>query len=304
MINNNAGGGNAIICGNGPSLKNIDYSRLPKEYDVFRCNQFYFEEKYYLDKNIKYVFFNPSIFFEQYYTTKKLIEKKEYNIENIICSTFNLPLVDNENFIKNFNTYFCDAYLGHEILHKDFLAYIKYNEFYENKRITSGIYMCAIAVALGYKNIYLCGIDFYNDKNNMYGFDNKKENLLKLNPAFLKKDSVHAKHSKEFDLKALNFLKDKYNVNFYSLNNNELSKYISLGSNTNNNFILIDKNKDYINDVLVPKNNCDYNLYKKLCFVKDIKLKQNIYYKLFKDLFRLPSDIKHYIKEKHANKNR
>ncbi|TXE85765.1 alpha-2,3-sialyltransferase, partial [Campylobacter volucris] len=25
---------NAIICGNGPSLKDIDYSRLPKEYDV------------------------------------------------------------------------------------------------------------------------------------------------------------------------------------------------------------------------------------------------------------------------------
>ncbi|EOH9121098.1 alpha-2,3-sialyltransferase, partial [Campylobacter jejuni] len=34
------------------------------------------------------------------------------------------------------------------------------------------------------------------------------------------------------------------------------------------------------------------------------QLKQNIYYKLFKDLFRLPSDIKHYLKEKYANKNR
>lgn len=298
------GGGNAIICGNGPSLKNIDYKSLPKEYDVFRCNQFYFEEKYYLGKNIKYVFFNPFVFFEQYYTAKKLIEKKEYNIENIVCSTFNLSTVDSENFIKNFNSYFCDAYLGHEMLHniKDFLAFIKYNELYENNRITSGIYMCAIAIALGYKNIYLCGIDFYNDKNNMYGFDNKKENLLKLNPAFFKKDSVYVKHSKEFDLKALNFLKDKYNVNFYSLNsNNELSKYIPLAPNTDNNFILIDKDKDCINDVLIPEGR-DYYLFKKED--SKVKLKQNIYYKLFKDLFRLPSDIKHYIKEKHANKNR
>ncbi|MCV3467483.1 alpha-2,3-sialyltransferase [Campylobacter lari] len=296
---------NAIICGNGPSLKNIDYKSLPKEYDGFRCNQFYFEEKYYLGKNIKYVFFNPFVFFEQYYTAKKLIEKKEYNIENIICSTFNLPTMDNENFIKNFNAYFCDAYLGHEILHniKDFLAFIKYNEIYENNRITSGIYMCAIAIALGYKNIYLCGIDFYNDKNNMYGFDNKKENLLKLNPAFLKKDSVYIKHSKEFDLKALNFLKDKYNVNFYSLNNNsELSKYIPLALNTNNNFILIDKDKDCINDVLIPEGKDYYDFFKKED--SKVKLKQNTYYKLFKDLFRLPSDIKHYIKEKHANKNR
>ncbi|AJC91252.1 alpha-2,3-sialyltransferase [Campylobacter subantarcticus] len=298
------GGGNAIICGNGPSLKDIDYKKLPRKYDVFRCNQFYFEEKYYLGKNIKYAFFNPFVFFEQYYTTKKLIEKKEYNIENIICSTFNLPTVDNENFIKNFNNYFCDAYLGHEILHniKDFLAFIKYNELYENNRITSGIYMCAIAIALGYKNIYLCGIDFYNDKNNMYGFDNKKENLLKLNPEFLKKDSVYTKHSKEFDLKALEFLKEIYGVNFYSLNNNELSKYIPLAPNTNNNFVLIDKDKNYVNDILIPKEKDYCKLFKQ----EDgkIKLKENVYYKLFKDLFRLPSDIKHYLKEKYANKNR
>ncbi|EAI2324729.1 alpha-2,3-sialyltransferase, partial [Campylobacter coli] len=47
---------NVLIAGNGPSLKEIDYRRLPDKYDVFRCNQFYFEEKYYLGKNIKSVF--------------------------------------------------------------------------------------------------------------------------------------------------------------------------------------------------------------------------------------------------------
>ena len=41
-----------IIAGNGPSLKEIDYKRLPKEYDVFRCNQFFFEDKYYLGKDV------------------------------------------------------------------------------------------------------------------------------------------------------------------------------------------------------------------------------------------------------------
>ncbi|MDE5926745.1 MAG: alpha-2,3 sialyltransferase, partial [Helicobacter sp.] len=39
---------NAIIAGGGPSLKQIDYSRLPKNFDVFRVNFFYFEEQYYL----------------------------------------------------------------------------------------------------------------------------------------------------------------------------------------------------------------------------------------------------------------
>ncbi|EAH6454264.1 alpha-2,3-sialyltransferase, partial [Campylobacter jejuni] len=45
-----------IIAGNGPSLKEIDYSRLPNDFDVFRCNQFYFEDKYYLGKKCKAVF--------------------------------------------------------------------------------------------------------------------------------------------------------------------------------------------------------------------------------------------------------
>ncbi|EMA0254919.1 alpha-2,3 sialyltransferase, partial [Campylobacter jejuni] len=67
-----------IIAGNGPSLKEIDYSRLPNDFDVFRCNQFYFEDKYYLGKKCKAVFYNTYIFFEQYYTLKHLIQNQEY----------------------------------------------------------------------------------------------------------------------------------------------------------------------------------------------------------------------------------
>ncbi|EGN3143297.1 hypothetical protein IH205_001728 [Campylobacter jejuni] len=85
---------NALVCGNGPSLKNIDYKRLPKQFDVFRCNQFYFEDRYFVGKDVKYVFFNPFVFFEQYYTSKKLIQNEEYNIENIVCSTINLEYID------------------------------------------------------------------------------------------------------------------------------------------------------------------------------------------------------------------
>ncbi|EAJ3978590.1 alpha-2,3 sialyltransferase, partial [Campylobacter jejuni] len=49
----------AIIAGNGPSLLSIDYSRLPKNYDLFRTNQFYFEDKYYLGKKVNFAFSNP-----------------------------------------------------------------------------------------------------------------------------------------------------------------------------------------------------------------------------------------------------
>ena len=56
----------AIIAGNGPSLARIDYTRLPQEFDVYRCNRFYFEEKYYLGKRVQGVLFHPDLFFAQY----------------------------------------------------------------------------------------------------------------------------------------------------------------------------------------------------------------------------------------------
>lgn len=183
---------NVIIAGNGPSLKEIDYLKLPDDFDVFRCNQFYFEDKYYLGKKCKAVFYNPSLFFEQYYTLKHLIANQEYETELIICSNFNQAHLESENFRKSFYDYFPDAYLGCDFFKqlKEFDAYFKFHEIYLNQRITSGIYMCAVAIALGYKEIYLTGIDFYQNGSS-YAFDTKQENLLKLAPNFKNDNSQY-----------------------------------------------------------------------------------------------------------------
>ncbi|WP_337211108.1 alpha-2,3-sialyltransferase, partial [Campylobacter molothri] len=160
------------------------------------------------------------------------------------------------------------------------------------------MYMCAIAIALGYKNIYLTGIDFYDKNKEFYSFDTKKDNLCKLNKNFIKDHYVDKNHSKEFDIQSLLFLKEKYKINFYSLNkNNILTKYMDLAPTNDNYFSLENKADNYINDILIPSKQT-YNIFNNLN-KKESKIKQNIYYKLFKDFFRLPSDIKHYIKEKY-----
>lgn len=51
-----------IIAGNGPSLKEIDYSRLPNDFDVFRCNQFILKINTILVKNAKQYFTIPIFF--------------------------------------------------------------------------------------------------------------------------------------------------------------------------------------------------------------------------------------------------
>ncbi|MCZ0771909.1 alpha-2,3-sialyltransferase [Campylobacter hepaticus] len=253
---------NIIIAGNGPSLKTINYQRLPKEYDVFRCNQFYFEDKYHLGKNIKAVFFNPGVFLEQYHTTKQLQFNNEYTIDKIICSTFKLPFIENDNFINKFYDFFPDAKLGYEIIEnlKEFYAYIKYNEIYFNKRITSGIYMCAIAIALGYKNIYLCGIDFYEGEN-IYAFKAMSENIKKLFPYMINFKPSNC-HSKEYDIQVLKLLKSLYSVNIYTLcDHSTLANYFPLSAYANNDFILENRYDNCINDILLAKDTPGINFY-------------------------------------------
>lgn len=254
---------NVIIAGNGPSLQSINYQRLPKEYDIFRCNQFYFEDKYYLGKNIKAVFFNPHIFLQQYHTVKQLVFNNEYKIENIFCSTFNLPFIERDNFINKFYDFFPDAKLGYKIIEnlKEFYSYIKYNEIYLNKRITSGIYMCAIAVALGYKNIYLCGIDFYEGET-IYPFKAMSENIKKTFP-WIKDFNPSNFHSKEYDIEVLKLLESIYKVNIYALcDNSTLANCFPLSTNTDNNFVLENKSDGCINDILLTNNTPGINFYK------------------------------------------
>ncbi|MBC5861685.1 alpha-2,3-sialyltransferase, partial [Campylobacter jejuni] len=244
---------NVIIAGNGPSLKNINHKRLPKEYDVFRCNQFYFEDKYYLGKKIQTVFFNPGVFLQQYHTAKQLTLKNEYEIKNIFCSTYNLPFMESNDFLHQFYGFFPDAKLGYEVIEnlKEFYAYIKYNEIYSNKRITSGVYMCASAIALGYKNIYLCGIDFY-EGDVLYPFEAMSANIKTIIPG-IKDFKPSNCHSKEYDIEVLKLLKSIYKINIYALcENSILANYFPLSSNINNNFTLENKHDDHINDILLP----------------------------------------------------
>lgn len=206
----------AIIAGNAPSLTNIDYRRLPKEFDIFRCNQFYFEDCYFLGKNIKYACFNPRVFIEQRLTAQQLIDGKEYHIENIVCSAYS-DCVPYPNSSLHIEKIFKSTLMGYTYIEKlpklaDFLIF---NEIYYSKRPTSGVFMCALATALGYKELYLAGIDSYSN-GSTYAFSHQN-NIIELIPSF--KDAVNhdAKHTIEYDLEVLNFLVNEYKIKIYTL---------------------------------------------------------------------------------------
>lgn len=291
----------AIIAGNGPSLKKIDYKRLPNSYDLFRCNQFYFEESYFLGKKIKAAFFNPGAMFYQYYTAKHLQEKEEYQIDYIVSSEYGNPIL----YTPNITEYFIEIINGyHEFLvkNKKIDSILRFNEFYNSIRTTSGVYMLLAAAVLGYKEIYITGIDFYQEDK--YAFDIKKNNLLKVNPTF-KNDNPNKnhEHSKEFDLKMMELIKNEYNLEIYTLSPNTiLSELYPLAEETNNNFTLIEKEKNATLDIIFPKKKA-IKKYEEFVLKKNLKprrenLHQNIFYIIIRDLLDIPKHIKKYLKTK------
>lgn len=246
-----------IIAGNGPSLKHIDYSSMPQDADIFRCNQFYFEDNYFLGKNIKKVFFRPSIFLEQYYTIKHIIDNKEYFCDEIIFA-------GNDSLDKEMHgrilCYAVDVIDGYEHYIKNlykFDAYKNFNTLYYNQYISMGVYMCAVAVACGYRELYLVGIDFYDKSLQPYAFSCKKPEISKLinvGGSTLTYQERQGFHSIFTDLEALNFLRENYNIKIYSLvESSPATEYFPISElKSKGDFVLEKKNESSIKDIMIP----------------------------------------------------
>ena len=213
MINFKRDSDNLIVAGNGPSLKNIDLNSLPDNFDVFRCNQFYCEDKYYLGKKIKLAMFNPSVIYSQLQTVYHLEKNNEYEIDyiciaipNLLQTNFNL----NKLMQKHPHVIILDNLLNKD---KRVLKHINNTREYEAKTITSGVQLIAIGAILGYKNIYFTGIDFYKDskQNNSYCYNIPNDsNMKKL--IYKNNTIVTSAHSANSDLRAIQYLQSLYNI--------------------------------------------------------------------------------------------
>ncbi|MCI5633051.1 alpha-2,3-sialyltransferase [Helicobacter sp.] len=307
-----------IVAGNGPSLGNIDYTRMPEDYDVFRCNQFYFEDKYFLGKKVKAFFATAAMFYYQYYTYKHLLRNGDYQIEHIISS--NASFVLEPLLGKCFHELFPLAICGVDIIrqHKIIKDFVMEQWIYNDKFITSGFYACAIGAILGYKEIYIAGIDFYED-NKTYVFDNSvKKNLYTIIPEFDNSDIANW-HSKECDISLLRLL-ISLGVKFYSLvPNSAISNIVSLAPQTQSTLdsnILKTKPSETIKDICIPASKVFPHYYKTLLQKIDqnalnhlektdeipryiaLHPRNNFYIKLMSDLLSLPRHVKTYIKRK------
>ncbi|MGL5955649.1 MAG: alpha-2,3-sialyltransferase [Brevinema sp.] len=206
-----------VVAGNGPSLTAIDYCRLPKEFDVFRVNNFFFEDYYWVGKHVT-GYFVPH--FEQleiqFYHIQELKQRNEYYISKVYClgsgDPTNFPTVD---FIP-----FTYSHMP------EINEYIHFYQYYYHQTMTSGIRMLLEAIAQGYTEIYLVGIDLYTGTQ-MYAFK-INQNMCDLHPdrATLKdsiaggleaRRNLQPWHSGEYDASIIKMISNLDGVSVYSL---------------------------------------------------------------------------------------
>lgn len=277
-----------VVAGNGPSLKTIDYSLLPKEYDVFRCNHFYLEEKYFLGRKIKASFFIIREFFEQYYMMQKLLQNGDYECENIVCKMYNFQDRKEKIFRENFNFYFPTAINGYDEyfskltkLSKDIDFNVCYN--FKREEMLTGTYAICCAVACGYKQIYVAGMDFYENGGSHF-YNDKSYNL-----------NSSTIHNKNEDIRVINFLKDNYDVEILSIcPDSTISKYIPLAKQQNQKKMTVEnKPETAIMQKLLPSKKA-IRRYKKLY------LMSNNFISFIYDILRSPRAIKRYFLDKYS----
>lgn len=240
-----------IIAGNGPSVKSINYHRVPKEFDVFRTSQFFFEDKYYLGKNVTgYFMGNPAV--ENLFITSYILEQREeYFFDERYFSGGRLwEYQEYTKYIERFYPCINIAY-DYFTKNKKILELINFYFIYNKKYPTTGIIMLFTAVVLGYKEIYLTGIDFF-EHGVEYLFDiDKQSNFYQYIDRVADFSKVLEEcHDMDIDKASIQLISQMNDISLYSISENSpINHIISLAPIQNDTpYIPEEKPQNYTHD--------------------------------------------------------
>ena len=201
-----------IVC-NGPSSSDIDYRRLPENPIIFRMNFFSLEKHYYYSRRVDALFF--AVYQEALIQEiSKVIEKHEYDI-NKICYPREI-LKDNNcgNILADSKliTSHCD--------HWDIISSKpQMSRLMMSRPLpTQGLQALATGLILGFEEIYIIGMDFYQSNDRRYAYEVPEHIKQNLAPQHLKPGYEQKAHSFNKDQQFFKLmLKNFPNAKVYSL---------------------------------------------------------------------------------------
>lgn len=231
-----------VIAGNGPSIKDIDYRRLPKDIDIFRVNHFYKEDYYYLGKNINYYIpgsrsglydYLPIVF-------AKTMEGV-YNIfEYIGVTLYDQYVTDYFSYLINFGqNNIVDTEKSNSIW-----SYIKlYRDYHKNYNsyllLNTGTWAIFKAIEYGYKEIYIVGIELQGVNNWEHFYEEPDNCKYEL--------STHIRyHNEKFEKDLIKYMSILPGIKMYSISNScGINEILELAPIQNDNpYIPVKKTKE------------------------------------------------------------
>jgi len=246
-----------IIAGNGPSKTRINYKRVPKNAKICRVNNFYFEDKYYLGRVVDYYLVGIALLPQQFYNMRYLIENNEYDIKDMYVNNHWKNLKKE----KKMNAFFPTVKEINPLINDltEIIKFFKYYEYYYSKIPTVGSLAIAMAIGLGYKEIYITGIDFYAH-DEKYAFDNGINFLNIRNEQDLNYKGLNPQqHSVMMEKEFIKMIMKNYDIKLYSIcEDTEMNTLIEMAPELYENEISQEKEKDYLNDWLILPETCKY----------------------------------------------
>lgn len=170
-----------LILGNGNSLRNLNYASLPAEIDIFRVNQFYFEDLYFAGKGVDIALIAANFaVHEKFFTLQNLRDRGEYTIGQVVFQESNSGIIEVEEIERFYpqvarlsNLILADKEMWWwgDFVYRQYVAY--------GQGPTNGVNLIALALSMGYNKIYVGGIDFYvSASSDLYGFPMQNKRAL------------------------------------------------------------------------------------------------------------------------------
>lgn len=187
-----------IVC-NGPSMRTIEYDRVPEDPALFRLNWFFLEEDYYFGRHADAYFW--SIYNDVLQDTLyQIIKKKLYHLDTFFCP---MPLMDNNRKKRKELDQLHHDFFQPRFDHWKIISLVP-----ELSRImmsrpmpTTGLQALATGLILGFREIHIIGMDFYQSSKKRYAYNipsfvSKRMTAVHFSPGYEKKS-----HSFEIDLR-------------------------------------------------------------------------------------------------------
>ncbi len=188
-----------VIGGSGPSLTQTETDRIPKDASIVRVNNFFFEDRYYLGRNVDCVYFSADPRALRFYvaTLHDVIDRGLYDVgasasHSEAASAFAPPPP------------FEFAGVGDD----EVRAVIEAHRGGSSVLPSSGVMAMLYAARLGARRLLLSGIDFYESEQK-YAFELPPRLRRLLEPNLEPSGYDHRLHSAELDRAVVALLRER-----------------------------------------------------------------------------------------------